>query len=309
MKRCLFSELALILLAAGGLLSPAICHAGIDSLIVPYTVVEDVVYGQKEGMGLTLDVLQPEQHRKGIGIIIVSSGSWKSHKSNIAEEVAEFRRDHWGMGLLHGGFTVFVVRHGSGPRFQVPEMVEDVRRSVRFVRMKAEDYGVDPKHLGITSGSSGGHLALMVGLTGDDGHPESKDPVERVSCKVQSIVAWFPPADLINWGAPDGYKVIQQVRPGLFQEIFGTITDLPVQLKSISPIYFVTPDDPPLLLIHGDKDQTVPVQQSEILKARYEEAGLPVKLIIQPGGAHTYWDGIEQQYEDVAQWFDALGTK
>lgn len=281
------------------------CHAGIEILEVPYTAVEDVVYGQKEGMGLTLDVLTPQENAKGIGVIVVSSGSWKSSKSNLPEKVATFRKDHWGMGLLHGGFTVFVVRHGSGPRFQVPEMIEDVRRAVRFVRLHAASYGIDPDHIGITSGSSGGHLALMVGMTGDDGNADSPDVVERVSCRTQAIVAWFPPVDMVNWGATDGYKMIEMVRPKLFQEMFGTITDLPAQLKSVSPIYFTTPDDPPLLLIHGDQDKTVPVQQSEILKVKYEETGLAVKLIVQPGGGHTYWDGIETHYADVEAWFDA----
>ncbi|MCP4641099.1 MAG: alpha/beta hydrolase [bacterium] len=303
MKRGLAQKLALSILGIACLIASGTGHAGIESLIVPYTATEDVVYGQKEGMGLTLDVLEPEQNRKGIGIIAVSSGGWKSHKSNLPEEVAEFRRDHWGMGLLKNGFTVFVVRHGSGPRFQVPEMIEDVRRSVRFIRMKASDYAIDPDRIGITSGSSGGHLALMVGLTGNDGNPESKDPVERVSSRTQAIVAWFAPSDLINWGATDGYKTIQSMRPSLFEEIFGTITDLTTQLESISPVYHVTADDPPLLLIHGDADLTVPVQQSEVLKAKYEEAGLPVELIVQPGGGHTYWDGIEKHYVDVAEWF------
>ncbi|MBI2421949.1 MAG: alpha/beta hydrolase [Candidatus Hydrogenedentes bacterium] len=294
-----------LFLALAGLVPAMPSHAGIETLVVPYVATEDIVYGQKEGMGLTLDVLQPgkEADRNGKGIVLISSGSWKSHKSNIAEEVAEFRKDHWAMGLLKNGYTAFVVRHGSGTRFQVPEMIEDVRRAVRFIRLHAAEYRVDPDQLGITSGSSGGHLALMAGLTGDDGNPDSKDPVERVSSRTQAIVAWFPPTDLINWGGPDGYKMIQTVRPDLFKEIFGEITDLTAQLKSISPIYFVTPDDPPLLLIHGDQDKTVPVQQSEILKAKFEETQLPVKLIVQPGGPHTYWDGIEEDYTDVNGWF------
>lgn len=304
MKRGTVQKVTLGCLFIGCMMLCGAGHAGIESLVVPYKAIEDVVYGQKEGMGLTLDVLKPEQNGNGIGIVLISSGSWKSNKSNLPEEVAKFRRDHWAMGLLHGGFTVFVVRHGSGPRFHVPEMVEDVRRSVRFVRMKASEYGIDPNHIGITSGSSGGHLSLMVGLTGDDGNPDSKDPVERVSSRTQAIVAWFPPTDLINWGEPDGYTKIEATRPGFFANIFGTVTDLTAQLKAISPIYQVTPDDPPLLLVHGDKDKTVPVQQSEILKAKYDETGLKVKLIVQPGGGHTYWDGIEKQYEDVAQWFN-----
>ncbi len=278
--------------------------AGIESLIVPYTATEDVVYGQKEGMGLTLDVLQPKENRKGVGIVLVSSGSWRSGKSNIAAEVEEKRKDHWGMGLLHNGFTVFVVRHGTTPRFTVPEAIEDIRRSVRFVRLHAADYQIDPKRIGITSGSSGGHLSLMVGMTGDDGDPDSADPVLRESSRTQAIVAWFPPTDLINWGATDGYKVIESVRPGMFQRMFGTIEDLPAQLKSISPLYFTTPDDPPLLLIHGDSDTTVPLQQSEVLKEKYDAAGLTAKLIVEPDGGHTYWDGIEEEYVDVGTWFD-----
>lgn len=308
MKRVRKRGLLLPILTIACLIPALTSHAGIETLIVPYKATEDVVYGQKEGMGLTLDVLKPEKDGNNIGIVLISSGSWKSSKSNLADKVEEMRKDHWAMGLLHGGFTVFIVRHGSGPRFQVPEMIEDIRRSVRFVRMKAADYGIDPDHIGITSGSSGAHLALMVGLTGDDGKPDADDPVERISSRVQSIVAWFPPTDFINWGTADGYKMIELGRPKLFKEMFGTITDLQEQLKSVSPIYFVTPDDPPLLLIHGDKDMTVPVQQSEILKAKYDEVGLKAKLIVQPGGPHTYWDGIENQYVDVYQWFtDAVG--
>jgi len=293
---------ALFILAFATSLSPA--HAGIESLIVPYTATEDVVYGQKEGMGLTMDILEPEQGRKGIGIVLISSGSWRSSKSNLPEEVAEFRKDHWAMGLLSNGYTAFVVRHGSGPRFHVPEMVEDVRRAVRFIRLHAADYKVDPEHLGITSGSSGGHLALMVGMTGDDGKADSKDPVERVSSRTQAIVSWFPPTDMVNYGITDGYTFVQKLQPQRFTDMFGTITDLPAQLREVSPLYFTTPDDPPLLLLHGDADKTVPLQQSEILKAKYEETGLKVKLIVQPGGVHSGWEGLEKNYADVAEWFD-----
>jgi acetyl esterase/lipase len=294
----------LSLLSLNCLLGSGTAEAGIETLVVPYTAVEDVVYGQKEGMGLTFDVITPSENSNGIGLVVVSSGSWRSSKSNIAEDVAKFRQDHWGMGLLKNGFTVFVVRHGSGPRFQVPEMIEDVRRSVRFIRLNAATYGIDPDNIGITSGSSGGHLSLMVGMTGDDGNPDSKDPVERVSCRTQAIVAWFPPTDLVNWGMPNGYKMIETIRPGLFEEMFGEITDLTTQLESISPVYHISADDPPLLLIHGDKDKTVPLQQSELIKTVYEEASLPVKLVVQPDSGHTYWDGIEKEYVGIAEWFE-----
>lgn len=272
---------------------------------VKYLVTEDVVYGHKDGLALTLDVLEPEQSRKGVGLLLISSGSWASSKSEIqADEDARRTTDHWCQGLLRGGFTLFVVRHGSSPRYFVPEMIPDIRRAVRFVRANAHEYRVDPRHLGITSGSSGGHLSLMAAATGDDGVMESGDPIERQSSRVQAVVAWFPPTDLVNWGKPNGYTTIELSRPGFFQRIFGKVDDLEGQLKAISPVNLVTSEMPPVLLIHGDADRTVPLQQSEVMKARCEELGVSVRLIIHQGGGHSSWTGIMDQYPAVWEWFD-----
>ncbi|MGE3434083.1 MAG: alpha/beta hydrolase fold domain-containing protein [Blastocatellales bacterium] len=270
---------------------------------VKYRAVEDVVYGQKDGMGLTMDVLIPETKPKKIGVIFIVSGSWKSRKNAVLEDEEKQRKQHWAQGLLNGGYTLFLVRHGSAPRYFIPEMISDVRRGIRFVRSRAKDYGVDPNRIGISGASSGAHLALMAALTADDGKPDAKDPVERVSSRVQAIVAWFPPTDLINFGGNGGYKRAGALRPTLFQEMFGKVTDLEAQLKSISPINFVNQDAPPLLLIHGDADKTVPIQQSQALKSKYEEMKRPVKLIVQPGGPHTYWLGIEKNYPEIWGWF------
>lgn len=271
---------------------------------IKYRAVEDVVYGQKDGMGLTMDVMIPETKPKKIGVIFIVSGSWKSRKNSVPEDEERQRRQHWAQGLLNGGYTLFLVRHSSSPRYFIPEMIPEVRRAVRFVRAHAKDYGIDPNHIGISGASSGAHLALMAALTADDGKADAKDPVERVSSRVQAVVAWFPPTDLLNFGGENGYKLAEKLRPTLFQEMFGKVTDLESQLKSISPINFVNADAPPLLMIHGDADKTVPVQQSQILKAKCEEMKRPVQLIIQPGAPHTYWLGIEKQYPAIWEWFD-----
>ncbi|MGB0578943.1 MAG: alpha/beta hydrolase [Limisphaerales bacterium] len=76
--------------------------------------------------------------------------------------------------LLAKGFTVFSVRHGSSPKFTIPEVVGDVRRSVRFIRQHATEYGVDPKRLGVCGGSAGGHLSLVLGTTSDAGNPQGQ---------------------------------------------------------------------------------------------------------------------------------------
>jgi acetyl esterase/lipase len=271
---------------------------------VKYRTIEDIVYGQKDGMGLTMDALIPETKPKNIGVIFIVSASWKSTKNATLEEEEKKRRQHWAQGLLNGGYTLFLVRHSSSPRYFVPEMIPEIQRAIRFVRFHAKDYGVDPNRIGISGASSGGHLALMAALTADDGKADAKDPVERVSSRAQAVVAWFPPSDLFNYGGEAGYKNYAKLRPKVFQEMFGEVTDLESQLKSISPINFVTENAPPLLIIHGDADKLVPVQQSHAFKAKYEELKRPVKLIIQPGAPHTFWLGIEKNYPAIWEWFD-----
>jgi acetyl esterase/lipase len=272
---------------------------------IRYVATEDVVFGHKDGMALTLDVIEPMSDRNGIGLILVSSGSWISKKSdNLEEEEKRRKHDHWMQGLIHGGFTLFVVRHGSSPRYRVPEMHGDILRAVRFVRANAVRFRVDPSNLGITSGSSGGHLSLMAATKGDDGNSNSSDPIERVSSRTQAVVAWFPPTDMVNWNGPKGFALLAIARPDLFDRMFGEIKDLESQLNEISPIRFVTQDSPPLLLIHGDADKTVPLQQSMVMKAKYEELGLKVKMVVQPGGGHSSWPGIMDQYPIVWDWFN-----
>jgi acetyl esterase/lipase len=267
--------------------------------------VDNVVYGHKDGLALTLDVLIPETRPKNIGVILVVSGSWKSGKPDLAaDDPKSLRRQHWTQGLLNGGFTVFLVRHGSVPRYTVPEAIADVKRAIRFVRLHAKEYDVDPASLSVVGASSGGHLALMAGLTADDGKADARDPVERVGNRVQAIVAWFPPTDFINWGFPSGYKLIEKIRPILFEQALGKVTLLESQLRSISPVYQVTADAPPLLLIHGSADLLVPLQQSKLMKARYDELQRPVSLITAPGAKHTRWPGMERNYPVIWGWLD-----
>ena len=296
-------QLSLGIFAACTLLSVSLVGRAEDAFIA-YQATEDVVFGHKDGMALTLDVVEPLAKRNGIGLILISSGSWISKKSdNFEEEEKRRKYDHWLQGLLKGGFTLFVVRHGSSPKYTVPEMTPDILRSIRFVRANAERFHVDPLHLGITSGSSGGHLSLMAATQGDDGNPQASDPIDRISSRTQAVVAWFPPTDMVNWGAPKGYALLAIARPDLFARMFGQIQDLESQLKEISPIQFVSKAAPPLLLIHGDADKTVPLQQSKSMKAKYEDMGLTVKLVVQPGGGHSSWPGIMDQYPIVWDWF------
>jgi acetyl esterase/lipase len=159
-----------------------------------YTRTRDVVYGRKAGLALTMDVFAPKEKANGLGVIWVVSGGWRSRPENIRPEFYD--------EFLKRGYTVFAVVHGSQPKFTIPEILDDVHRAVRFIRYHARDYHIDPDRIGISGTSAGGHLSLMLGTAGTAGDPKARDPVERVSSRVQAVACFFPPTDFLNWGQP-----------------------------------------------------------------------------------------------------------
>ena len=230
-------------------------------------IEQDVVYGHKAGMALTYDVLTPAE-QNGAAILVMVSGGWFSNWYP-PEQFAPFVSY-----LLDEGFVVIPVRHGSAPRFKVPEAVQDVRQAVRHVRLNAESYGIDPERLGVTGGSAGGHLSLMLALASDQGDAESEDPVARTSNRVAAVVALFPPTDLRGMSGES--------------ERFPALEFDAEKEPSVSPILHVSEDDPPVLLIHGDQDRLVSIEHSHNLKAAMDELSLNVELLTIEGAAHGF---------------------
>ncbi len=260
--------------------------------------VRDVVYGHKMGVALTMDVFKPAKPN-GIGVLWMVSGGWVSSYEAIDPNVAR--------GFTNRGETVFAVVHGSQPKFTIPEIVQDIHRAVRFVRTHASEYGVDPGRLGITGASSGGHLSLMAAAFGDDGNPNAPDPVNRASSRVQAVACFFPPTDFLNYGK-DGVDVlnIDTLKP--FWPAFGVTAATPMEdrekvARDVSPIYGVTAKMPPTLIIHGDADPLVPLQQSQRFMAKLEEVKTPHQLEVRPGKGHG-WAGMEQDFPLLPGWFE-----
>lgn len=277
-----------------------------------YTRIEDVVYGRKFGVALTLDVIKPKENANGLGLVYCMSGGWFSSHDDIQGVIVA------STFYLQRGYTIFAVVHGSQPKFTIPEVLSDMKRAVRFVRFNAKKYGVDPDRIGITGGSAGGHLSLMMGTTGDDGNPTASDPVEKVSSRVQCVACFFPPTDFLNYGKPGesaiGAGILKDYHaPFDFHEFdekgdrFERITDtkkLKEIARSISPIYHVSAQTPPTLIAHGDADKLVPIQQAEIFIEKLKALGVDCKLVRKPGGEHG-WDTIALEMDLCAQWFDA----
>ena len=282
--------IALLLLLTGFLPARA------QTQVAP-TRTEDVVYGRKFGVALTLDVLQPAKPN-GYGIVYMVSGGWvSSHDWISAGAYAPY---------LDRGYTVFAVCHGCQPKFTIPEITVDINRAIRFIRHTAAKWGVSPDHLGISGGSAGGHLSLTMGTQGGPGKADAKDPIDRESSAVQAVACFYPPTDFLNYGTPGEDAVGVGILKN-YKGAFGPASDTPEGRqklgKEVSPIYFVTAQLPPTLIVHGDADTLVPIQQSQTFVQRATAAGATAKLVVHPGGGHG-WGNQGADMIPMADWFD-----
>jgi acetyl esterase/lipase len=304
---------AQVVRAQGGDNKPAkLKTSPLDQL--PATHVADVIYGRKFGTALTMDVFTPRKDANGAAIVLVVSGGWISDNKAINSAIfATFLGE-----LLKRGYTVFAVVHGSQPRYTIPEAIADVNRAVRFIRYHAKDYQIDPQRIGITGGSAGGHLSLMLGTAGDLGNPKAVDPVDRASSRVQAVACFFPPTDFLNYGgkgkyafAPDGllagFRTAVDVRE--LDKKTGRLEHVTDEKKvmemarQISPIAHVSADDAPTLIVHGDADTIVPIQQAEAIMALFQEVGVPAELVLRKGRGHDFSGGAKDMVA-IADWFD-----
>jgi len=264
---------------------------------IAFKRTEDVIYGRKFGTALTLDVFTPEK-ANGAALFWMVSGSWQSkHEAINVTFVRPF---------LKRGYTVFAVVHGSQPRYTIPEITQDIHRALRFVRANAAKYGVDPDKFGIYGASSAGHLSLTMATQGGPGKPEAKDRIDRESSKVHAAACFFPPTDFLNWGKPGEDGIGMALAKGL-KSLFGSRADTEEGRKElgreISPIYFLTTNSAPTLIIHGDADKTVPIQQGEVFIEKAKALGVPAEFIKRPGMGHG-WLGVIDDIEIFADWFD-----
>lgn len=279
-------------------------------------ITPDVVYGHKYGMALTFDVFQPKK-QNGAGIILINSGGWFSPTFPIFyketaeglrlatdQERAQMKPKQQGRPrikpLLDKGFTVFDVRHGSSPKFEMSEIVADLRRAIRFIRFHAGKYNIDAERLGLWGGSAGGHLALLLGTTADVRSKDITDEFEKSSGRVAAIVAYFPPADLKRWGEFHMKNPGESLPPA--PAILALKTE---QFGEFSPINFVSSDDPPTLIVHGDQDQMVPILEGQDMYQTLLKAGVKSKFVTIPGVGH----GFTGQADDIAMketvnWFE-----
>ncbi|MEJ2534870.1 MAG: alpha/beta hydrolase, partial [Gammaproteobacteria bacterium] len=204
----------------------------------------DVFYGHKDGLALTYDVFTPGDANRA-GLLFMFSGGWVSTWMPPDQTFNYIRP------LLEQGFIVFAVRHGSSPKYLIPEIAGEVRRSLQHIIENLADYHVDADRSGVFGFSAGGHLSLLLGTqTNHEGQAGSAP-------RVRAVVAVSPPTDLAPYVEP-GNPLCEQ---------FPSLKFDPGESDLYSPPMHVTADDAATLLVHGDKDELVPIRHNQKIAA------------------------------------------
>jgi ankyrin repeat protein/acetyl esterase/lipase len=197
--------------------------------------------------------------------------------------------------LVEAGYTVASVDYRLSSAAPFPAQVHDIKAAIRYLRARAARYGYRAERIAIAGASAGGHLAALVGTT--NGSHELEGTIGNhldQSSDVQAVVDYYGPTNfmtILSQSTPHGLNVrVPAVQPLLG----GQPDDQPELAKLASPVNHVDKNDPPLLLIHGDQDLQVPINQSHELHGKYKQFALPVRFEVVHGGAH----GGSKFYDD-----------
>jgi acetyl esterase/lipase len=225
-----------------------------------------------------VDVYLAKSDKPTPAMIFIHGGGWRAgSKKNVPRWLKAF--------VTEGRLSVVSVEYRFTNVETHPAQVNDCLRAVQFVRHNAKKWNIDEKRLGVTGGSAGGHLSAYVALHDDAANAKSDDPVERHSSRVACAVSFAGPTD---WSL---LSTIEHRHPA-YRQLIGyepgtPAADLAARLiKDVSPISFVSKDDPPIMQVHGDKDAIVPLAHASILHKKLEAAGVTSELVVIPGGNH-----------------------
>ena len=244
------------------------------------TVHRDLAYVTDRHERQKLDLYVPDKGESLPLIIWVHGGAWRGGS-----------KEHYTpMEYLKAGYAGASINYRLSQHATFPAQIEDVKAAVRWLRANAETYRLDPNRFAVWGSSAGGHLVAMLGTAGDVDTFEVGENLE-VSSKVQAVVDYFGPTDFLQMDAqrlPDGLVHDAPDSPES-QLVGGPIQEHKDRVAKANPITYVSKDDPPFLIIHGDQDKLVPYQQSVLLNKALEEVGVPVTFYKVEGGGHGWF--------------------
>jgi acetyl esterase/lipase len=245
------------------------------------TATNDLVYTKIGPTEMRLDIAYPVE---GAGpfpaVVVLYGGAWRTgNKWGNRSTLVQFARR---------GYVAIAPQYRHCPKNTFPAQVHDVKAAVRWLRTHASEYRVDADHIGAMGFSAGGHLSLMLGVTGPEDGLEGDVPPGSPSSKVQAVVNYFGPSDLTATDVPE-------IAVNLVRDFLGARhTDRPDLALKASPVTFLSKDDAAILTFHGTKDPLVPCSQSTRLAEAMTRVGLPGRVELLVGLGHG-WTGPEMR--------------
>lgn len=221
-------------------------------------VHQDVAYGSDPAQAG--DVYVPSGTAPFPAVVTIHGGGFIQGTRSMMDETAQT--------LVQAGYVVYNIDYRLAPQFPYPAPVDDCRAAVSYLRQHAKDFGVDPARIGILGGSAGANLAAMVGVLGEG-------PLDQGS-RVAAVVSLSAPFDLADLGRLGAHVNRSYVGPAASDE----------QIKAASPVTYVSPGDPPMLMANGTHEM-IPEAQPEEMAAAYKSANLPYQLLISPAMKHA----------------------
>jgi acetyl esterase/lipase len=236
-------------------------------------IERNVVYAVVGGSSLTLDLHFPDAGVRPLPVAVyVHGGGWTSGDKSGGAGFADVPE------LLSRGYLVASVNYRLAPDNRWPAQIEDVKAAIRFLRADAERIGLDPERIGAWGSSAGGHLVAMLGAADAGAGFDRSGGNDGVSSRVRGVVDLFGPADLSQPGFPTSGAVRALLGPD----------PSPAALAGASPVTYVSADDPPFLILHGEEDATVPLSQSVIFLEALQSAGVASTLVVVRNAGHGF---------------------
>jgi acetyl esterase/lipase len=200
--------------------------------------------------------------------------------------------------FLELGYVVVSINYRLSPDAPFPAQVEDCKAAIRWLRANARKYYIDPDRIGVWGSSAGGHLAAFLGTSGDVKEFD-KGPNLKYSSRVQAVIDIFGPVDFIKLRAESDTKESPEYM--LFRCL---IKECPDKAIKASPLTYISKDDPPFLIIHGDKDEVIPYNQSVLFNEALNRAGIDTTYILVKGKGHSHKDIWDMEQERIKSFFD-----
>jgi acetyl esterase/lipase len=219
-----------------------------------------------------LDLYLPGAVKDRLPLIVwIHGGAWQGGSKTNCPAVP----------MVTQGYAVASINYRLSQHAVFPAQLEDCKAAIRWLRANATKYHLDPDHVGAWGASAGGHLVALLGTTGDVKDLEGNGGNLNQSSRVQCVVDWFGPSDLTILGDKGNHP-----DSPVFQLIGGSLQENKDKARKASPLAYVNKDSAPFLIMHGDQDKVVPVEQSKALAEKLEKAGVEVKFQVIEGSGH-----------------------